>query len=56
MVSSSRNHVYFSSNAPRHHQIAIGQIAIGEKLLVSSGLMSLSHWKKKIELGERKKK
>jgi hypothetical protein len=51
MVSSRRNHVYSSLNAPRNHQITIW-----EKLVVSRGRMSLSHWKKKIELGERKRK
>jgi hypothetical protein len=37
MVSSSRNQVFSWTNAPRNHEITIG-----EKLLVSRGLMSLS--------------
>jgi hypothetical protein len=32
----------------RHHEIAIGK-----KLLVSIELMSLSHWRKKLEFRER---
>jgi len=38
-------------NAPRNNEIVIG-----EKPPVSRGLVSHSHWRKKIELEERKRK
>ena len=39
------------TNAPRNHEIAIRK-----KPLVSRGLVSHYYWRKKIELGERKRK
>jgi hypothetical protein len=51
MVSSPRDQVFSGTNAPRNHEIAIGK-----KLLVSRGLMSHSHWRKKLKLRERNRK
>jgi hypothetical protein len=41
----------FLTNAPRNHEIAIGK-----KLLVSRGLMTLFHWMKNLELTHIKRK
>jgi hypothetical protein len=46
-----KSYIYSSPNAPRNHQIVIG-----EKPLVPRELILFSHWRKKVELGERKRK